>query len=154
MAKTDLKKGLALVFAGNDKAEKDVTPPVPAEIPPDKTDIDVIDVAASSVSDSDPVTDSVENEKNEAPDQADLQSTKASKPRKNKESKSTPMPTPGTSRKIPGEILKNTPFNLPVSLIERIENVANVFHAGNKSHFARYALEIAVAEAEKRISKG
>jgi hypothetical protein len=51
------------------------------------------------------------------------------------------------------ELLKQTQFNLPVSLNERIAVVAAKFHAGNKSHFARAALEDAVSRLEKLMEK-
>lgn len=52
-----------------------------------------------------------------------------------------------------GETLKQTQFNLPVSLNGRIGAVANVFHAGNRSHFVRAVLEKAVAEYEELMAK-
>src|ERR1039457_2864990 len=51
------------------------------------------------------------------------------------------------------EILKQTQFNLPVSLNERIAVVARRYHANNKSHFAREVLEEAVSRLEKLMKK-
>jgi len=51
------------------------------------------------------------------------------------------------------EILKQTQFNLPVSLNERIAVVARRYHANNKSHFAREVLEEAVSRLEKLMQK-
>ena len=51
------------------------------------------------------------------------------------------------------EILKQTQFNLPVSLNERIGVVAKRFHANNKSHFARQVLEEAVTRLEELMKK-
>lgn len=48
-------------------------------------------------------------------------------------------------------ILKNTQFNLPVDLIDRIGAVADRYHAGNKSHFVRAALQDAVEKIEKSM---
>lgn len=53
-------------------------------------------------------------------------------------------------RPAASEKLKNAQYNLPIDLIERISVIAEKYHAGNRSHFVRAALEEAVSAAEKR----
>jgi hypothetical protein len=63
-----------------------------------------------------------------------------------------PSTVPSASNLVAqGETLKQTQFNLPVSLNERIARVADAFHAGNRSHFVRAVLERAVADYEARL---
>jgi hypothetical protein len=65
-----------------------------------------------------------------------------------------PSTVPSASNLVAqGETLKQTQFNLPVSLNERIAKVAEAFHAGNRSHFVRAVLERAVAEYEERLNQ-
>ena len=51
------------------------------------------------------------------------------------------------------EVLKQTQFNLPVSLNDRIAIVAEKYHAGNKSHFVRAALEEIVSRYEQKMDR-
>jgi len=60
-------------------------------------------------------------------------------------------PVSQMGRPVMGEPLKNTPFNLPVSLVKRIERIAMLSCAGNKSYYVRKEMEASVARAEKEL---